>query len=171
MDISDDLSDLDLDSGLEEGLMVCSAVSISCAMLWYSSRFVKTPQHTSILSGQHWLDELLGGHDEHFHNEIRMQKFIFWRLLTTLETCAGLRGTQHVLAAEQVAIFLHFVRRGLSNRALQEWFQHSGDTIMKWVLCLITWALYWLSIQVYLLHPQCPDIRTNILWLCEAPHS
>ena len=131
MDISDDLSDLDLDSGLEEGLMVCSAVSISCAMLWYSSRFVKTPQHTSILSGQHWLDELLSGHDEHFHSEIRMQKFIFWRLLTMLETCAGLRGTQHVLAAEQVAIFLHFVHRGLSNRALQEQFQHSGDTIMK----------------------------------------
>ena len=83
MDISDDLLDLDLDSGLEEGLMVCSAVSISCAMLWYSSRFVKTPQHTSILSGQHWLDELLSGHDECFHNEIRMQKFVFWSVMTT----------------------------------------------------------------------------------------
>ena len=48
-----------------------------------------------------------------------------------LETCTGLRGTQHVSAAEQVALFLHFVHRGLSNRALQEWFQRSGDTIMK----------------------------------------
>ena len=131
MDISDDLSDSDSDSGLEEGLMVCSAVSISCAMLWYSSRFVKIPQHTSILSGQHWLDELLGGHDGRFHNEIGMQKFVFRRLLTTLEMCTGLRGTQHVSAAEQVAIFLHFVCRGLSNRALQERFQRSGDTIMK----------------------------------------
>ena len=127
-------------------------------------------QHTSILSGQHWLDELLGGHDGRFHNEIGMQKFVFRRLLTTLEMCTGLRGTQHVSAAEQVAIFLHFVCRGLSNRALQERFQHSGDTIMKWVLSLITQALYWLSIQVYLSHPQCPDIRTNILWLCKAPH-
>ena len=111
--------------------MVCSSVSIGCAMLWYSSRFVKTPQHTSILSWQHWLDKLLSGNDAHFHNEIGMQKFIFRRLLTILETCTGLRGTQHVSAAEQVAIFLHFVHRGLSNRALQEWFQHSGDTIMK----------------------------------------
>jgi hypothetical protein len=100
-------------------------------MLWYGSQFIKSPQHTSVLSGQLWLDKLLGGHDGHFHNEIGMQQFVFQRLLTMLETDMGLQGTQHVSAAEQAAIFLHYVCRGLSNRALQEQFQHSGDTIMN----------------------------------------
>ena len=131
MDASVDLSDSDSDSELEEVIMVCSAMSTGCAMLWYSSQFVKTPQHTSVLSGQQWLDELLGGHDGRFYNEIGMHKFVFLRLLTTLKTDAGLQGTWHVSAVEQAAVFLHYVHRGLSNRALQERFQRSGDTIMK----------------------------------------
>ena len=131
MDASLDLLDDDSDSELDEDLMVCSAISVSYALLWYGSRFIKTPQHTSVLSGQLWLDELLSGHDGRFYNEIGMNKFVFRRLLTTLERDAGLHGTRHVSAGEQTAIFLHYVRRGLSNRALQERFQCSGDTIMK----------------------------------------
>ena len=131
MDAAVDLLVEDSDSDLDEDLMVCSAISVSYALLWYGSRFIKTPQHTSVLSGQLWLDELLGGHDGRFYNELRMQKFVFCWLLTMLETNAGLQGTRHVSAAEQAAIFLHYVCRGLSNRALQEWFQWSGDTIMR----------------------------------------
>jgi hypothetical protein len=131
MDASVDLLDSDSDSELEEDLMVCTALFISHATLWYGSQFFKTPQHTSVLSGQLWLDELLGRHDGQFYNEIGMQKFVFLRLLTTLETDAGLQGMQQVSAAEQVVIFLHYVHRGLSNRALQEQFQCSGDTIMR----------------------------------------
>ena len=70
-------------------------------------------------------------HDGRFYNELSLNKFIFHRLLTTLKTTTGLRGTWHVSAAEQLAIFLHYVRRGLPNRALQERFQRSRDTIMK----------------------------------------
>lgn len=131
MDAAVDLLVEDSDSDLDEDLMVCSAISVSYALLWYGSRFIKTPQHTSVLSGQLWLDELLGGHDGRFYNELGMQKFVFRRLLTMLETNAGLQGTRHVSAAEQAAIFLHYVCRGLSNRALQERFQRSGDTIMR----------------------------------------
>jgi hypothetical protein len=39
--------------------------------------------------------------------------------------------TQHVLAEEQVAIFLHYVHCGLLNHVLQEWFQRSADMITK----------------------------------------
>ncbi|KAF8273629.1 hypothetical protein EI94DRAFT_1715457 [Lactarius quietus] len=82
MDASVDLMDEDSDSELEEDLLVCGAVAIGCAMLLYGSRFIKTPQHTSVLTGQLWLDELLCGHDGQFYNEIGMQKFIFPGLVT-----------------------------------------------------------------------------------------
>lgn len=131
MDVSIDLSDSASDSELEEDILVYSALTISCVMLWYGSWFNKTPQHTSVLSGQLWLDKLLYGHDGHFYNKLGMQKFVFCRLLTMLEMDVRLWGLWHISAAEQAAIFLHYVCRGLSNRALQEQFQHSGDTVMK----------------------------------------
>ncbi|KAF8264551.1 hypothetical protein EI94DRAFT_1738123 [Lactarius quietus] len=82
MDASVNLTDEDSDSKLEEDLLVCSAVAIGCAMLLYGSQFVKIPQHTPVLTGQLWLDELLCGHDGRFYNEIGMQKIVFLRLVT-----------------------------------------------------------------------------------------
>ena len=77
MDASVILSDLDLDSELEEDLVVLSVMAINCTMLWYGSQFIKTPQHTSVLSGQLWLNKLLVRHDGQFYNKLGMQKFIF----------------------------------------------------------------------------------------------
>ncbi|KAI9447358.1 hypothetical protein BJY52DRAFT_1127464, partial [Lactarius psammicola] len=44
----------------------------------------------------------------------------------------GLCNTRHVSAEKQLAIFLHYACHGLSNRALQERFQRSRDTITKY---------------------------------------
>jgi hypothetical protein len=130
MDILADYTDSDSEEEDDEVAFYCGfavGMTISC----YSSRFDKLPLHTSMLSGQQWLDELLSGHDMRFYNELGMQTNVFKRLLGVLETGAGLRGTRHVSAAEQLAIFLHYACRGLSNRALQERFQRSSDTITK----------------------------------------
>lgn len=110
------------------GMVLLAATN---ATLSYVSRFEKLPQHTSRLSGQQWVDELIAGHDVRFYNELGMQKFVFRRLLAVLEQNGQLSETRHVSTSEQLAIFLHYVRRGLSNRALQERFQRSGDTIAK----------------------------------------
>jgi hypothetical protein len=97
----------------------------------YVSHFDKEPQHTSRLSGQQWIDELIAGHDVRFYNKLGMNKFVFNRLLGVLERDGALSGTRHVSASEQLATFLHYAQRGLSNRALQERFQRGGDTIAK----------------------------------------
>ena len=164
------LSDLDSDLEIEEDLVVLTGMAVNCTMLWYGSQFIKTLQHTSVLSGQLWLNELLVGHDGQFYNKLGMQKFAFRRLLTTLEAGTGLHGMWHVSAAEQAVIFLHYMHRGLSNRALQERFQHSGDTIMKWVLHIITQVLNWLSVQVHILCPSYPDIQTSVPQFHVTPH-
>ena len=125
--------DLDSDSDLDEDSVIqCSLESFS-ALCWCSPQLINTPLHTSVLSGQQWLDELLAEHHLWFYNELSMHKHVFCQLLTIFKADAGLHDTQYVLAEEQDAVFLHYVCRGLSNRALQEQFQHSGDTIRKWV--------------------------------------
>jgi hypothetical protein len=108
-------------------LIIAGGASAVCG----ASRFDKTAKHTSKLSGQDWVTELLQGHDGRFYDELGLHKHVFSRLLTVLGRLAGLRDTKYVLAEEQLAIFLHFVHRGLSNRALQERFQRSADTITK----------------------------------------
>jgi hypothetical protein len=110
-------------------LILCNAVGQT--MLAFSSRYDKIPVHTSRLTGQDWIDELLIGHDGRFYNELGLNKHVFRRLITVLERDAGLCATRHVSAEEQLAVFLHYARCGLSNRALQERFQRSADTITK----------------------------------------
>ena len=101
------------------------------ATLLYSSRFDRMPVHTSRLMGQDWIDELWDGHDRRFYNEIGLHKHVFAKLVSVLERDAGIIHTRHVSIEEQVAIFLHYAHQGLSNRALQERFQRSMDTITK----------------------------------------
>lgn len=105
----------------------------TAAVIHTTSLYCKTPMHTSILSGQAWVNELLDGHDVRFSNQFAMEKFVFRRLIATLRNKAGWGGSKHVSAEEKLAIFLYACTTGLSNRKLQERFQRSGDTISKCV--------------------------------------
>jgi hypothetical protein len=49
----------------------------------------KRPMHTSILTGQRWLEELLNGHSTRFYNQLGMKKHIFCRLLSELQVKSG----------------------------------------------------------------------------------
>jgi hypothetical protein len=104
--------------------------TIKCIEI-YASQFDRTPLHTSQLTGDQWVQELLHGHEERFYNEMGMSDTVFTQLLELLVREAGLRNTRYITAREQLAIFLHYVRQGLGNQALQERFQRSGDTISK----------------------------------------
>jgi|ERR1700722_10655907 len=83
----------------------------------------KTPMHTSILSGQQWMEELLDGHDGRFYNAFGMNKHVFLCLVQVLRQKAGLDNMKHVLLKEQVGIFLYTAVTGASNRKVQERFQ------------------------------------------------
>ncbi len=79
-----------------------------CIVL-YALRFDKVPQHTSILSGQDWIDELIAGHNGRFYNKMGIKKHVFWSLLSLLWTDTGLHDSRNVSSEEQLVIFLHYV--------------------------------------------------------------
>jgi hypothetical protein len=62
-----------------------------------------------------------------------MAQHVFLRLLFELQAFSGLVNTKLVTAEEKLAIFLHFARTGCSSRNLQERFQHSAETVTKYV--------------------------------------
>ncbi|KIK79526.1 hypothetical protein PAXRUDRAFT_40826, partial [Paxillus rubicundulus Ve08.2h10] len=65
------------------------------------------PVHTSILTGQGWLNELLTGHPVRFYNMMGMDQYVFRKLSCELQLYAGLSNSKHVSADEKLAIFLH----------------------------------------------------------------
>lgn len=61
------------------GMTVVLAGAVAAAN--YASRFDKTPQHTSKLTGQGWVDELMNGHSRRFYNQLGLHKHVFERLV------------------------------------------------------------------------------------------
>jgi hypothetical protein len=92
--------------------------------------FVRTPYHTSILSGEGWVRELLAGHPERIRNELGMYRQTYTALVRTLQE-GGVQSSRHVTIEEQVAIFLYTAITGLSSTHVGERFQRSPSTIQK----------------------------------------
>ncbi len=89
-----------------------------------------TPYHTSILSGEAWVQELLTGHPMRIRNELGVYRQTFFTLVQTLQDI-GIRSSRYVTIEEQVAIFLYTVVTGLSSTHIGERFQRSPATIQK----------------------------------------
>ena len=89
------------------------------------------PYHTSILTGQGWVMELLEGHPKCIQNELGVHKPIFRILIAKLQN-TGFHPTRNISSEEQLAIFLHACVTGLSVHHIGERFQHSNDTIAKY---------------------------------------
>lgn len=100
------------------------------AMLYASANYFTQPYHTSKLSGQQWVDELIQGHPDRIHCELGVHLPVFISLIITLQRM-GYGDNKYVKLEEQLAIFLYGSVTGLSVRHLGERFQRSNDTIAK----------------------------------------
>lgn len=86
------------------------------------------PYHTSILTGQGWVEELLSGHPERIRCELGVQRHTFLALIAVLREL-GYGSSKHVSLEEQLAIFLYMSVTGLTIRHAGERFQRSNETI------------------------------------------
>ncbi|OBZ67575.1 hypothetical protein A0H81_12402, partial [Grifola frondosa] len=83
--------------------------SISIAEGFYD----RVPYHTSILTGEAWILELLLGHPERIRSELGMYRPVFEALVLKLRDL-GHRDSRHVKLEEQVAIFLYMAVTGIT---------------------------------------------------------
>ena len=115
-------------------------IAAAAAISWKRRRRRRrppVPYHTSKMSGEEWVQELIAGHPNRIKTELGMSVYVFKKLITVLKTC-GLCRSKHLSCEEQVAIFLYAAVTGLSStRHLGERFQHSNDTISKYVLSIL----------------------------------
>jgi hypothetical protein len=92
----------------------------------------KEPYHTSILTGEGWVQELLNGHPERIRCEIGIHLHVFTELVSQLRSI-GHTNLRNISLEEQVAIFLYTSVTGLTIRHVGEWFQWSNETVSRWV--------------------------------------
>ena len=92
--------------------------------------YTKEPYHTSALSGEAWVLELLSGHPNRIRTELGMSLGAFSSLIQELQG-AGYSNSKHVSLEEQLAIFLYMCVTGLTIRHVGERFQRSNETISR----------------------------------------
>jgi hypothetical protein len=81
------------------------------------------PYHTSALTGQEWVMELIVGHPERIRCELGVHAHIFERLINDLRSLSH-QDSRHVSLEEQLAIFLYTCVTGLKAvRHVGERFQ------------------------------------------------
>ena len=94
------------------------------------SLFEREPYHTSILTGQGWVMELLDGHPERIRCELGVHRHVFLELIQELRRL-GYDRSKYVSLEEQLAIFLYMSVTGLTIRHVGERFQRSNETISR----------------------------------------
>ena len=104
--------------------IIPKVVQVICAL------YVKQPYHTSILSGEGWVQELLTGHPKRIQCELGVTKQVFHQLIHELQSMGHTR-SRYISLEEQLAIFLYTSVTGLSVRHVGERFQRSNATVSK----------------------------------------
>jgi hypothetical protein len=90
----------------------------------------REPYHTSILSGEAWVLELLTGHPERIRCELGVHREVFVELISELRAL-GHSSSRFVSLEEQLAIFLYSCVTGLTVRHTGERFQRANETITR----------------------------------------
>lgn len=128
----------------------CILASAACNQ-YFGANFNKIPQHTSQLTGETWVQELLQGHSARIRNNLGVSQRGFIYILEILESKGGLAQTRHMSTEEQLAIFLYAVTTDLSIRKLAERFQRSTETIdrvyHKVMDCFLSKTVYQLYVH------------------------
>jgi hypothetical protein len=88
------------------------------------------PYHTSILTGEGWVIELLAGHSERIRCELGVRRHVFLELIQELQRLGHDR-SKYVSLEEQLAIFLYISVTGMTIRHAGERFQRSNETISR----------------------------------------
>src|ERR1700728_4724646 len=90
----------------------------------------REPYHTSTLTGEGWVMELLAGHPNRIRCELGVSHDVFAALISDLRMM-GHGNSKYVSLEEQLAIFLYASVTGLTIRHLGERFQRSNETISR----------------------------------------
>jgi len=100
--------------------------------LVFLSPTVRIPYHTSILTSEAWVYELIHGHPNRIRHNFGVDCDVFDALLHVLHRNGFTISRNGVSLEERLGIFLYTCVSGLSSHLVGERFQCSPDTITRY---------------------------------------
>ena len=110
---------LQIQRRLHQFIVLFLSIVVTSAAAVVQSLEGREPYHMSILTGEGWVMELLGGHPDRIRCELGMSLDVYSDLISDLQAM-GHGNSKHVSLEEQLAIFLYAVVTGLTVRHLGE---------------------------------------------------
>jgi hypothetical protein len=111
-------------------LFISILITVLTGIVDDQSNHTREPYHTSILTGEGWVMELLEGHPKRIRSELGVSRDVFLELIEELRGL-GHENSRYVSLEEQLAIYLYMSVTGLTIRHVGERFQRSNETISK----------------------------------------
>ena len=109
------------------------SILLTAVVSMLQSYYHKEPYHTSVLTGEAWVLELLAGHPRRIRCELGVHHHTFAALIAELRGMGHTNSRNGVSLEEQLAIFLYMSVTGLTIRHTGERFQRSNETISRHV--------------------------------------
>ncbi|XP_052485651.1 uncharacterized protein LOC128040590 [Gossypium raimondii] len=78
-----------------------------------------------------YVKRLIYASDETCIEQVRMNRFVIFKLCKMLETLGGLKSSRNMLIDEQLAMFLHIISHHLKNRVIKHHLTRSGETVSR----------------------------------------
>ena len=139
-DLDLDSSSIDSDLLIDLGVIFFNLI-INSTLQYGILTYDKMAYHTSALTGEMWVLELLNGHPECIRNELSVHKHVFRNIIKDLHLF-GHQDSKAITLEEQLAIFLYTCITGLSIRHVSEHFQHATETTSWYINLLIIEFIY-----------------------------
>lgn len=115
----------------ELDLSLIGATAASVTLEWYNRYLCKKPCMVSSFTGNRKMMEIMQGNEKRCLNMFRMEKHVFWKLCEELQVKYNFCGSRELNCEELLGMFLYTLGHGVSNRNVQETFQHSGETVSR----------------------------------------
>jgi hypothetical protein len=129
--LSEASEEADVENSRRCNQVVFIIASLYAAIEYYSTPFFnKMEYHTSALTGQACVLELLNGHPDRICCELGVCHHVFYALIDRLRAM-GHSDAREVMLEEQLAIFLYTCVTGLTICHVGEHFQHANGTISR----------------------------------------
>nr|KAJ0198186.1 hypothetical protein LSAT_V11C700348180 [Lactuca sativa] len=127
---SDDLCDEIEENEEIQTLLLCGLV-VKGLLLTHKSKYVCRRRRSSSCTGSMLINKILNDYEIRCYELFRLQVPVFNMLCRDLVAHYGLKKSRPVSIEESLGIFLLYLAHGCGNRLVQEFFNHSGETIHR----------------------------------------
>lgn len=98
----------------------------------YRKYYLKAPRSMNEYDRSRYIHRLIYTSDTTCHEQLRMDRHTFKRLVIMLQTIGRLKSTRNLAVIEQVAIFLYILAHHQKNRTMKMNFLRSEETVSRY---------------------------------------